>query len=201
MDATFKTDRSSIREEEGEVNQQEQLELIQLAKSGDNQALIQVLKSIEPSIYKTAFYFMGNEHDAKDVTQDALMKVYTKLHTFQEKAQFKTWVQRITTNLCMDYFRKKREEISIEGSELPLSLKENLEEDVETKLMLEEVIVEINLLSPPLKAVMILRYLHEFSYQEIATALDIPLNTVKSHLYRGRDHLQAVMIKKKGGVH
>ncbi len=183
------------------MNQQEQLEWVQLAKAGDNQALILLLKSIEPTIYKTAFYFMGNEHDAKDVTQDALMKVYTKLHTFQEKAQFKTWVQRITTNLCMDYFRKRREEISIEGSELPLTLNENLEEDVETRLILEEVIIEINQLSPALRAVMILRHLHEFSYQEIANALDIPINTVKSHLHRGRDQLQAVMNKRKGGVH
>ncbi len=176
-----------------------QQDLIQLSKAGNKDALIELLKSAEPSIYKTAFYFMGNEHDAKDVTQESLIKIYTKINTFQEKAKFNTWVQRITTNICMDKFRKNKNEISIEGTEMSLKGHLNVEKEIEDRLMVEDLINHMKNLSKTIKAVMILRYLHEFSYQEISEALDVPLNTVKSYLYRGRDQL--IKAYQQGGVH
>lgn len=174
--------------------------LIHLAKAGNKEALVDLLKSVETRIYKTAFYFMGNEHDAKDVTQDALMKVYTKLNTFQEKAKFNTWVQRITTNICMDKFRKNKNEISIEGTEINITGQMNVENEIENKVMVEELLHHMKNLPEKIKVVMILRYLQEFSYQEISDALDIPLNTVKSYLFRGRDQLQREY-QQQGGVH
>ncbi|OEF96906.1 RNA polymerase subunit sigma [Vulcanibacillus modesticaldus] len=177
------------------MNQQQ---LIQLAKAGNKKALVDLLKSIEKPIYKTAFYFMGNEHDAKDVAQEALIKVYTKLNTFQDKSQFNTWVQRIVTNICMDKFRKNKNFVSIEGSEMVLASKLNIEQEIENKVMMEELITQIMLLPEKIKAVMILRYLHDFSYQEIAQILDLPINTVKSYLFRGRDKLQSEY--SKGGL-
>lgn len=178
------------------MNQQE---LIILAKAGDKEALINLLKSIESSVYKTALYFMGNEHDAKDATQEALIKIYTKLDTFQEKAKFNTWVQRITTNVCMDKFRKDKNVISIEGSELTVLGSLNIEKEVESKILLEEVTNYIQNLPNKIRAVIILRYMHEFSYQEIADSLDLPLNTVKSYLFRGRDMLLKEY-QQRGGV-
>lgn len=178
------------------MNQQE---LIILAKAGDREALINLLKSIESSVYKTALYFMGNEHDAKDATQEALIKVYTKLDTFQEKAKFNTWVQRITTNICMDKFRKDKNDISIEGTEITISGNLDIEKEVENKILLEEITDYIQNLPDRIRAVIILRYMHEFSYQEIADSLDLPLNTVKSYLYRGRDILLKEF-QQRGGV-
>lgn len=181
----------------GIVNQQD---LIKLAKAGNKEAFIELLRSVETPIYKTAFYYMGNEHDAKDVTQDALIKVYTKLNTFQEKSSFNTWVQRITTNICMDKFRKNKNDISIEGAELEIHEDLNIEDKVETKLLTEELIKYLINLPSKVRATMILRYLHEFSYQEIADSLDIPINTVKSYLFRGRDQLLREY-QHRGGVH
>jgi len=178
------------------VNQQE---IIKLAKAGDKEALINLLKSIESSVYKTALYFMGNEHDAKDVTQEALIKVYTKLDTFQDKAKFNTWVQRITTNICIDKFRKNRNDISIEGEEITVLGSLNIEKQVESKILLEEITNYIQELPNKIRAVIILRYMHEFSYQEIADSLDLPLNTVKSYLFRGRDMLLKEY-QQRGGV-
>ncbi len=181
------------------MNQQK---IIQSAKAGNREALIQLLKQIEGSIYTTAFYFMGNEHDAKDVTQEALLKVYTKLDTFQEKATFRTWVQRITTNICIDKFRRNKTDVSIEGLEMVLTDYSNIEEEVVNKEMMEELMEQISLLPEKIKSVMIFRYIHEFSYQEIANTLDIPINTVKSYLFRGRDQIQRKMkIAGQGGVH
>ncbi|MFT9487034.1 sigma-70 family RNA polymerase sigma factor [Tepidibacillus infernus] len=177
------------------------IELVQLAKTGNQAALIDLLKSIEHSIYKTAYYFMGNEHDAKDVAQEALIKVYTKLSTFEEKAQFHTWVQRITTNICMDKYRKNKKEVSIDLFEMKLTNHSNIETEIENKMMVEELLAHMNQLPNKIRSVMILRYLQNFSYQEIAETLDLPLNTVKSYLFRGRDQLQALINQtQQGGV-
>jgi len=176
-------------------------ELIPLVKAGDQQALVDLLKSIESPIYKTAYYFMGNKHDALDVTQEALLKVYTKLDTFQEKAKLTTWVQRITANICMDKFRKNKKEVIIDSQELNISEDLCIEKEIENKILVEELIRNINQLPSKIKTVMILRYLQEFSYQEISETLDLPLNTVKSYLFRGRDQLQTMMKKEQtGGV-
>ncbi|MGD9676788.1 MAG: RNA polymerase sigma factor [Vulcanibacillus sp.] len=167
----------------------DQKELIQLAKTGNKEALVDLLKSVERSIYSTAFYYMGNEHDAKDITQEALIRVYTKLDSFEEKAQFTTWVQRITTNLCMDKFRSNKHNISIEGAEMIIQDCIDTEKEVENKIMVEELMTKVMLLPEKIKAAMILRYFNEFSYQEIAEVLDIPVNTVKSYLFRGREKI------------
>jgi len=167
----------------------DQKELIQLAKVGNKEALVDLLKSVERSIYSTAFYYMGNEHDAKDITQEALIRVYTKLDSFEEKAQFTTWVQRITTNLCMDKFRSNKHNISIEGAEMVIRDCIDTEKEVENKIMVEDLMTKVMLLPEKIKAAMILRYFNEFSYQEIAEVLDIPVNTVKSYLFRGREKI------------
>ena len=167
----------------------DQKELIQLAKVGNKEALVDLLKSVERSIYSTAFYYMGNEHDAKDITQEALIRVYTKLDSFEEKAQFTTWVQRITTNLCMDKFRSNKHNISIEGAEMIIQDCIDTEKEVENKIMVEDLMTKVMLLPEKIKAAMILRYFNEFSYQEIAEVLDIPVNTVKSYLFRGREKI------------
>lgn len=167
----------------------DQKELIQLAKAGDRKAIIDLLKSVEGPIYNTAFYFMKNEHDAKDIAQEALIRVYTKLDSFEEKSQFKTWVQRITTNLCMDKFRSNKHDISIEGTEMVVRDYLDTQKEVENKIMVEDLIVKIKLLPKNMKAVMVLRYVNEFSYNEISDILGIPLNTVKSYLFRGREKI------------
>lgn len=167
----------------------EQKEMIQLAKYGDKEVLVDLLRSVEKSIYNTAFYYMGNEHDAKDVTQDALIKIYTKIDTFQEKSQFNTWVQRITYNICMDKFRKNKHEVSIEGAELVLPSDFETEQKIENKIIIEDLISKILMFPEKIKVVMILRYVQEFSYQEISDVLNVPINTVKSYLFRGREKL------------
>lgn len=167
----------------------EEERLIEQAKAGDQGAMVELLQAVERPIYNTAFYYMKNEHDAKDIAQEAMIRIYTKLDTFNGQAQFKTWAQRITINLCKDYFRSKKESLSIEGAELVLIAKVDLEQEITNNLVTENVIEIINTLPDLMRDVMILRYLQEFSYKEISETLNIPLNTVKSHLFRGRERI------------
>lgn len=176
-------------------------ELIRAAQSGDRDALIQLLREIEKSVYKTAYYMLGNEQDAMDASQEALIRIYTKIDTYQEKAKFTTWVQRIVTNICIDRMRRNKETTSIEDHAWMLESDDHVEREVEQYDLADHVRRAIEKLPHNQRVIVTLRYLHDMSYQEIAESLDIPLNTVKSYLFRARVKLQEWLHEyEKGGV-
>lgn len=176
-------------------------ELIRAAQAGDRDALITLLREIESHVYRTAYYIVGNEQDAMDAAQEALIRIYTKIDTYEEKAMFKTWVQRIVTNICIDKFRKKKPTVSIEEHQLNFSSEQNIEEEIVLSDVASEIRVAINKLPEHHRAVVVLRYMQDFSYKEIAESLNLPLNTVKSYLFRARQQLQTLLQEyQKGGV-
>ncbi|MDP5273051.1 RNA polymerase sigma factor [Chengkuizengella axinellae] len=176
-------------------------ELIKKAQNGDREALVQVLREIETHIYRTAYYILGNEHDAMDAAQEALIKVYSKIHLYEEKALFKTWTQRIVTNVCIDKFRKKKPNVSIEEHEMVLKDNQDVEKEILSTFVAKDIEEAIAKLPEHHRMVVVLRYLQDFSYNEISTSLDLPLNTVKSYLFRARQQLQKLLHEyQKGGV-
>lgn len=176
-------------------------ELIRRAQNGDQEALIELLRSVENSVYQSAFYILGNEQDALDASQEALIRIYQKINLFQEKAKFSTWVQRIVSNICMDKFRRKRETVSIDELELTIPDKNNVEEAILLTSLSNDVQHAIAKLPDHYRIIVVLRYLQDMSYQEIADALELPLNTVKSYLFRARQQLQELLHDyEKGGV-
>lgn len=176
-------------------------DLIRAAQSGDRDALITLLREIENHVYRTAYYILGNEQDAMDATQEALIRIYTKIHSYEEKALFKTWVQRIVTNICIDQFRRKKPTVSIEEHEMVFKSENNVEERFVSAYVAKDVRAAIDKLPEHHRAVVVLRYLQDFSYNEIAESMDLPLNTVKSYLYRARQQLQTFLQDyQKGGV-
>jgi len=176
-------------------------ELVRAAQSGDREALITLLRDIETHVYRTAYYVLNNEQDALDATQEALIRIYTKIGSYEEKALFKTWVQRIVTNICIDKFRKNKPTISIEESDPYLTYNQDVEEEVMTMYLAKDVREAIDKLPEHHRTVIVLRYLQDFSYNEIAESLGLPLNTVKSYLFRARQQLQSLLQEyQKGGV-
>lgn len=67
-------------------------EVIREAQSGNQEALVSLLREIETYVYRTAYYLLGNEQDALDASQEVLIRIYSKIGSYEEKAQFKTWV-------------------------------------------------------------------------------------------------------------
>nr|WP_216667466.1 MULTISPECIES: sigma-70 family RNA polymerase sigma factor [Saccharibacillus] len=176
-------------------------ELIRAAQSGDRDALITLLREIEPAVYKTAYYTLNNEQDAMDAAQEALIRIYTKIGSYEEKAQFKTWVQRIVTNICIDKFRRAKPTVSIEEHEMVFEGNDSVEGEVMRAYTREDIDRAINLLPEHHRTVVILRYVQDMSYGEIAGCLDLPLNTVKSYLFRARGQLQQLLRDyQKGGA-
>ncbi|WP_128896492.1 RNA polymerase sigma factor [Longirhabdus pacifica] len=177
-------------------------QLIKAAQAGDNEALVQVLRDIESHVYRTAYYLLGNEQDALDISQEALIRIYKKITSYEEKAQFKTWVQRIVTNICIDHFRKKKTTVSMDEHDIVIPTENNVEKELMQDIVTNDVQEAISRLPDTYRTVIVLRYIQDFSYDEIANALDMPLNTVKSYLFRARTKLQTLLHDyEKGGVH
>jgi RNA polymerase sigma-70 factor (ECF subfamily) len=176
-------------------------ELIKAAQAGDRDALLTLLREIETHVYRTAFYVLGNEQDAMDAAQEALIRIYTKINSYEEKAQFKTWVQRIVTNLCIDKFRRTKPTVSIEQHDMTFASEKSVEDEVMTGYIAQDIKEAIDKLPEHHRSVVVLRYLQDFSYSEIAESLDLPLNTVKSYLFRARQQLQTLLREyQKGSV-
>jgi len=187
---------------EGEVFVQE-AELVKAAQEGDREALIQLLREIETPLYRTAYYMLGNEQDALDCTQEALIKIYKNIHSFEQKAKFLTWAQRIVTNVCIDKCRQTKKNISIDEHQFVLhSYGSNyVEEEIEKSILHSELKHAIDQLPEHHRTVVVMRYIQDLSYKEIADTIDLPINTVKSYLFRARQQLQNLLHDfQKGGV-
>lgn len=176
-------------------------ELVKAAQSGDRDALMTLLREIEVYVYRTAFYIVGNEQDALDASQEALIRIYTRIDTYEEKALFKTWVHRIVTNICIDHFRRKKPTVSIEEHDMVFPTDNHVEEEMLSTYVAKDIHEAIELLPDHHRAVVVLRYIQDFSYKEIADSLDLPLNTVKSYLFRARKQLKNLLHEyQEGGV-
>ncbi|WP_436242598.1 RNA polymerase sigma factor [Paenibacillus sp. LjRoot56] len=176
-------------------------ELVRSAQAGDRDALITLLREIESHVYRTAFYILNNEQDALDASQEALLRIYTKINSYEEKALFKTWVQRIVTNICIDKFRRAKPTVSMDEHEMTFTADNDVEQEILTGYLAQDIREAIEKLPEHHRTVVVLRYLQDFSYHEIAESLNLPLNTVKSYLFRARHTLQSLLQDyQKGGV-
>ncbi len=177
------------------------LDLVKSAQAGNRESLTTILRLIERQVYQTAFYMLRNEQDALDATQEALIRIFKKINTYQEKALFKTWVQKVVTNICIDYYRRNKPTVSIEQHELTFTAVDDVESQMMREYTSEQIHVAIDQLPDQYRAIIVLRYMQDFSYQEIADSMNLPLNTVKSYIYRAKQLLQvALQDCSQGGV-
>ena len=142
-------------------------------------------------VYSHAYYFTGNNDDAADITQEVLLKLWHHLDKIAPGAM-KSWLLKVTRNLCIDCSRQKRE---IAFSTMTNSAKFELEQ-IDASLNPEEETINIDAkdrilnaiqkLPPKIKDVIIMREIHDLKYEDIAASMDIPINSVKAYLHRGR---------------
>lgn len=178
-----------------------QHDLILAAQSGDREAIESLLRAVELNVYRTAFYMLGNESDAHDACQEALIRIYTKLGSFEFKASFKSWCNRITSNVCIDIIRKRRSFVPVEDVEYQLVADDNIALEVELKDLTHDLLIAIQQLPDSFRVILTLRYIHNNSYHEIAEIVQLPINTVKSYLHRARQQVMRTLLNnEKGGA-
>ncbi|HLS09590.1 RNA polymerase sigma factor SigW [Lentibacillus sp.] len=175
-------------------------EKIKQVKRGDQSAFADIVSFYQHKIYQHCYRMLGNRHEAEDIGQETFIRAYINIHSFDDKRKFSTWLYRIATNLTIDRIRKRKPDYyldaEIRGTD-GLNMYSQLatdsrlpEEEVQGMELQDYINQEIAGLPPKYRSVIILRYLEEFSLQEISDILDIPLGTVKTRIHRGREALR-----------
>ena len=180
-------------------------ELVERAKRGDQSAFERLVLDNQNKIYSLTLRLTGDREEAADLAQEAFVKAWQGLASFQGESSFSTWMYRLTTNLCIDYLRKKKRR---EGVEPAVSLDdtdsgwaEPAGRDSDPQLLLEKsergkaLARGLNMLPDWQRRVLVLRELSGLSYQEISSALDIDLGTVKSRIARARLNLRKILLE------
>lgn len=155
------------------------------AQAGDRAALNELLTRHYDRIYGLCRRLTGNDADALDAAQEALLSVVRGLPRFGGEASFRTWTYRIATNACWDELRRRRRR-AMPG--LPDDLAARPGTADESQAVTERLDLETALagLAPRARAAVVLRDWCGLSYEEVADVLDIPVGTVRSRLARGR---------------
>ena len=178
------------------------LDVLERASAGNMVAFEEIYKATSSFVYNVALRVTRNGANAEEVTQDVFMKIYRNLKSFQFRSTFKTWVYRITVNTAINRYRKsgKEEKGRVDYDNIIESLPDNrpVLEGISQSDNQARLNALLDRLSPEHKSCLILREIEGLSYQEIAGALKIPMNTVRSRLKRAR---QALLVETKGDRH
>jgi RNA polymerase sigma factor (sigma-70 family) len=169
-------------------------------QSGDITAFEALFRQYERLVLKNAYLITGSREEAEDIVQEVFMAVWRARRTYNpEKGRLTTWLHKITVNACLEKRRKKKTTIvPFENVGSP-DIAEHLSDPaIETPNNYDELIAAMNSLDKKHRAVLVMRYFNELSYEEIARSLDIPLGTVKSRIYQSLKYLREQMTGLKG---
>jgi len=167
-------------------------ECIKLARKGDQGAFTQIVETYQNPVYNLCYRMLGTQQAAEDAAQEAFWRAYKNLHRYDTRRPFATWLLSIAAHYCIDQQRRKRlptmdlNEIIEFAAEDPVPSPESSTLNVEFS---EKVQHQLAQLSENDRAVLILRYWHEYSEDEICQALSISKSAVKSRLHRARKHM------------
>lgn len=175
-------------------------DLVRKAKAGDGRAYDALMEMYHDAVFNVIFRMVRNKQEAEDLTQETFIKAYNSINSFNETYAFSTWLFKIATNHCIDFFRKRK--LVTHSLDEPIQYKDNEikheyatdEPNVDSKIVASEkskIIREaINKLPEKYRIAIILRHHEEKSYEEIAQILNLPLGTVKARIFRAREMLK-----------
>ncbi len=179
--------------------------LVQLAvKHSDQKAYTELMKFYKESVYYMLLKMTNNMDDAEDLTIEAFGKAFKNLGQYVPNYAFSTWLFKIASNNCIDFIRKKKQELSLmnksNGGNFDKELSEaadngslDPEEALIKKQKVELMRTIVERLKPRYRVLIELRYFKELSYEDIADQLNLPIGTVKAQLFRARDLLYEIL--------
>ena len=184
-----------------EPSRESDQKLVHLAKAGKQAAFGQLAKKYQNKVYYLAYDLVGDYDDAKDIAQDAFIKAYEKINQFEERAQFSTWLYRITVNLAMDLHRrrKRRPHESLEENIREIEKQKTVEQaeegrrselQLQTSAQRRQLEKALQKLSEHQRVATVLKYFHQKSSKEIADVLGCSENTARIHLFRALRNLK-----------
>ena len=159
--------------------------LIARCLGGEQDAYEAIVTRYQRGLFNVAFRMLGNYEDARDATQNAFVKAYEHLDSFDPEQRFFSWLFRILKNECLNVLRARRPSQPV-SLDLPSA---GGADPVEARERHRAIQLALMSLSTEYREVVVLRHYTDLSYDEIATALGIPTTKVKSRLYTARQQL------------
>ncbi len=180
--------------------------LVQRAQAGDRAALAALVESQQTYVYSIAMSIMRNPADAADVTQESFVRLLRSLGTYRGETRFTTWLYRLVTNISLDALRRRGrpvESLDVSSAEDDRPAPgERLadsdrwthpEEQAELRESAAEVRAALTRLPAAQRVALTLHYFEDMRYEDIAEVMGLPLNTVKSHIRRGKERLAILL--------
>jgi RNA polymerase sigma-70 factor (ECF subfamily) len=167
------------------MQETDESELVARSKNGELEAFSCLVERYRNRIVNLAWQLLGNRDDAEDAAQETFLLAFERLSDFRGESQFSTWLYRIAINICKMKMRQRKPVEPLPEDYEPIE--EFDRREVESRILLKRQIDEVLARLPePLRLVLILREMHELSYEEIAQTLSIPVGTVRSRLFEAR---------------
>jgi RNA polymerase sigma factor (sigma-70 family) len=202
------TEKNSSPRENASASSIEDDGFVIRALKGDESAYKDLMNKYDRPIYFHIRKMIKEKELVEDLVQEVFMKAFKNLSTYSNEYAFSTWLYRIATNHTIDYLRKKKlQTLSIndpyktKDGELEIQLPDETyaTDKVVIKKERKQIVQNaIENLPEKYRAVIQLRHMDELSYDEIADELDLPLGTVKAHIFRARELLYKALIDKRG---
>jgi len=180
------------------------LVLVEQARRGNEKAFSILLNRYRDSIYYMLLKMVNNTSDAEDLTIEAFCKAFRNLDLFTPEFAFSTWLFKIATNNCIDFIRRKQiipgpvDQFQDDQEYMTVNIQSDLPDPEESLINDQKIAVLrsiVNQLEPRYRKLIELRYYKEYSYEEIASEMKIPIGTVKAQLYRAKTLLYNIFTK------
>lgn len=175
-------------------------QLVSKALSGNKRAWFELISRYEQAVFNYAMRMTNHSADAKDLMQEIFIAVFNSLSSYKRTGSFKAWVFKIAHFKCMDFYRRKKPNLSLDDNPDIEHTSDFVNENktcIESNLLDGEskqgVLNVLSQLSFNQKTVIELKFFSQFTFDEIAEQLGVSSNTVKSRLYSALAKLKAIM--------
>lgn len=159
--------------------------LVKSAQLGNDTAFYELINEKKALFYRTAFFYLKNREDCLDVIQETVCKTYLSIKKLKEPSKFYGWFTKILINNCIDHLKKNK---------LYVEFDENISFFSDNNLASHEELLDlhksIDLLSEKYKTIIVLKYFHDMTLNEIADILNCPIGTVKTNLHKALQELR-----------
>ncbi|MFO7681894.1 MAG: sigma-70 family RNA polymerase sigma factor [Chloroflexota bacterium] len=165
---------------------------LEQARQGDKTAFGNLIEAYQTPVYNLAYRMLNNSGEAEEAAQEAFIRAYTRLSSYNPEHKFSTWMLSITSNYCIDLIRKRRALLLSLDEPLPAhpALQSDKSKGPEAQMVINEQQEMVQNLLQELpedyREAVVLRYWHELSYEEIAEIMNTTVSAIKSRLFRAR---------------
>lgn len=190
---------ADMQEHPVSIRAESEMALVERARSGDYTAFEELVGRYRNDVFALAYHFVRNREDAWDISQEVFIRAYGALGRFRGDASFKTWLLRITSNLCKDAFKKRRlrtvsfdEAMGVDAAPSSIPGPGRALEADELGRAIDKA---VDMLPPKHRMTFVLREYEGLSYDEMAQVMHCSLGTVMSRLHHARKKLQRSLVQ------